>query len=75
MKTIFLNFADSHSHLRGSDILFTGLKTGPTFNMSGVGKIDLGVNAENTIINKKIESYSIGLVGEMDFEKKMVKTL
>ena len=74
-KSTFLNFADSHSQLRGSDILFSGFKTGPSINFSNDKRLDLGLNLENTIINQKIDSYSAGFVGEFEFRNDIVHNL
>ena len=74
-KSTFLNFADSHSQLRGSDILFSGVKTGPSINISNDDRLDLGLNFENTIINQKIDSYSTGLIGEFEFKNEIIENL
>ena len=74
-KSSFINFADAHTELRGSDINYTSIKTGPSLNISNGNKINISANIETTTINSDLDSYSFGIMGDTSFMDGLIKNL
>ena len=73
-KSTLINYADAHSDQRGSDINFTSVNTGPIINRADGSQINIGLNIENTFIDKKIDSYSFGVTGSSNYERKTIES-
>jgi len=72
-KSTLINYADAHSVQRGSDINFTSVNSGPIIKRPDGSQINVGLNIENTFIDNKIDSYSIGFSGGVIYEGKIIK--
>ena len=74
-KTTLINFADAHSDLRDSDIIYTSINSGPYVEHPDGKKSTFGFNIENTVIDQKTDSYSLGVSGSFSLVKKFQSNL
>ena len=58
-----VNFADVHSSLRNSDVIFTSFKSGPTWFLTSESSFNVSAIFDHTFIDKKTDSFAFGITG------------
>jgi len=74
-RSVFVNYADLHSTLRNSDVIFTSVNSGPIFYFEEKQSANFSLIFENTVIDKKVDNFSFGINSVYDFNRVDIKYL
>ena len=70
-----VNFADVHSFLRNSDVIFTSFKSGPTWFLTPKSTLNFSAIFDHTFIDKKTDSFATGITGHYTRDAQNIKSL
>ncbi len=70
-----VNFADAHSFLRDSDVIFSSLKSGPTWLISSKRTLSLAAVFDHTYIDKRTDNFALGFTGNYITDGQSLKSV